>query len=849
MRGLTRYAWRSLVARPARSLLTILGIGLGVGLLVASLGVNAGLDASVARTVTSMTGRSDLRVSAFAETGLSAASLDQLAAVPGVALTAPAIERRSYLSSDPGRPTSSLPVTILGVDPVREARIRDLALSSGAPLSAIDAAEALVTEQVARAHGLVLGTKLAILGAGAPVRVTVVGIFAGTGPEVGSSGQTVVIPIRTAQLLSVRDGQQVPAGLTGITRIDVAVTAGATVDGVVAAIGQTLNVEPYVVTLPRDTAATLRGSTSDIRSTMGLLAVITLFAAAILILNTMAMTVVERVRELGLLRAAGASRGQVVRIIVFQGLALGIAGSVLGTVLGLVLAYVTAIWLRAAGSPTLEGPAITPLVLAGGPIAGLAITLVAAFEPARRAAGISPVAVLRSRSDPTILVRSHTRWLILVVVVLSGVSMLLLPGGSTSLSVPIRALLINAILLFTVLAIPPLLGPLSRICGLPFRLFAGFEERLARAAIRRDPGRTALTAGALVAGISMVVALSSIASTTRFAATAWLADVVPGDEVLTTVSPFPFDGSRIESQLLAIDGVERVTPLAAFDVARNGIRLDAVAIHGADFLADGRLTFTAGDRDAALRALDTGGAVVLPETRAARLGVGVGDSLQIASSSGLLNLKVVGLVARSFPGRTGDALIVGWTDAAARLGISGADSIVVRYDPAKLAQAQPQVDELAAQLALTGVPASRIAGAVGDSLDKLFGLMDLLAIAAVAIAGLGIVNTLSMDTRQRLRELGMLRAAGMSRVQVWRSVLIEAGILGAVGGLMGCATGLVMGVLLGGAASGGLSVNIVIPWPTVAASFASCIALSMVAAFQPARMAGQVSIVAAVRGE
>ena len=563
----------------------------------------------------------------------------------------------------------------------------------------------------------------------------------------------------------------------------------------------------------------------------------------------MAMTVVERVRELGLLRAAGASRGQVVRIIVFQGLALGFAGSALGIALGLVLAYVTAAWLRAAGSPTLEGPAITPLVLAGGPIAGFAITLVAAFEPARRAAGVSPVAVLRSRSDPTLLVRAHTRWLVAVVVVLAGLSMLLLPGGSNSLSVPLRALLINAVLLVAVVIIPPLLGPLAFIGGLPFRLFAGFEERLARAAIRRDPGRTALTAGALAAGIAMVVALSSIASTTRFAATAWLADVVPGDEVLTAISPFPFDGSKIESQLLSIDGVVRVTPLASFDVARNGTRLDAVAIHGADFLADGRLTFTTGDRDAALRALDTGGAVVLPAARAARLGVGVGDRLQVASASGMLDLKVVGIVARSFPGRTGDAVIVGWNDAVARLGVVGADSIVVRYDPGKLAVAQPLVDDIAAQLALTAAPASRIAGAVGDSLDKLFGLMDLLAIAAVAIAGLGILNTLSMDTRQRLRELGMLRAAGMSRRQVWRSVLIEAGVLGAVGGFMGCAAGLLIGALLGGAANGGLSLNLSIPWPTVAAAFVSCIVLAMAAAFQPARMAGRVSIVAAVRGE
>jgi putative ABC transport system permease protein len=95
----------------------------------------------------------------------------------------------------------------------------------------------------------------------------------------------------------------------------------------------------------------------------------------------------------------------------------------------------------------------------------------------------------------------------------------------------------------------------------------------------------------------------------------------------------------------------------------------------------------------------------------------------------------------------------------------------------------------------------------------------------------------------------MLRAAGMSRSQVWRSVIIEAGILGAVGGAMGCATGVVIGVVLSGVPSGGFTTGLSIPWPTVAAAFFSCIALAMLAAFQPARMAGRVSIVAAVRGE
>ena len=130
----------------------------------------------------------------------------------------------------------------------------------------------------------------------------------------------------------------------------------------------------------------------------------------------------------------------------------------------------------------------------------------------------------------------------------------------------------------------------------------------------------------------------------------------------------------------------------------------------------------------------------------------------------------------------------------------------------------------------------------------MFGLLDLLALAAVVVAGLGIVNTLSMDTWERIRELGVLRAAGMSRRQVWRSVLVEAGILGTIGAVVGSIAGMGVGVLLV-AFAGGLGSGIQVPWPTIALSLVLGVGLAMLAAAQPARIAGRRSIVAAVRGE
>ncbi len=848
MRGFVRYAWRALAARRARTLLTVVGVALGVGVVVAALGVDAGLDASIDRTVASMVGRADLRVAAFEETGLSAGTLAQLAGVPGIAVEAPALERKSYLVSQPGRPVQTAPVTVLGVEPAVEPRVHDLPLARGAPLSGDADQTALITQTLARTDGLDVGSRLSILGMGAPVSVTVTGILAGDGPELGSAGRTVVLPIRTAMLLNVADGAPAPTQVDGVTRVDIVRASGAPVDQVAAAIGAALTLQPYVLSQPRDIAASLRASTLDVRSTMALLAAITLFAAAIMILNTMAMTVVERIRELGLLRAAGASRGQVTRVVFTQALLLGVGGSALGVAVGVVLAFAAAAWLRAGGQLAIDGPVITVWAVAAGVAAGMGVTLVAAIEPARRAAGISPVAVLRVRADLGQLVRSHTRWLVAVVAAIGVIAVLLLPGGATDLSVPLRAIAVYVLLLVAVLLTPTVLAPLARLVGLPFAALLRLEERLARASIRRDPSRTALTVGALVIGLAMVVALSAVAGSARASATAWLADVVPGDEVLTAIAPVPVGEGGVDQQVSAIDGVQLATPLASFDLAYAGTRLDAVAIRGADFLADGRLDFTAGDRTAALRAVDAGGAVILPEARAALLHVGLGDTMAVATSRGLVDLKVVGLVARSFPGRTGDAVLVGWGDALNRFGVLGADAIAVRYAPGRQADARPQVEALARQLALAASPISVVAGAVGDALDRLFGLLDLLALAAVVIAALGIVNTLSMNTLERVREIGTLRAAGMSRRQVWRSVLVEAGILGAIGGLVGSVAGVLVGLLLGGGA-GSAGPAAAVPWPTVVLAVVLGVALAMLAAAQPARIASRVPIVAAVRGE
>jgi putative ABC transport system permease protein len=158
------------------------------------------------------------------------------------------------------------------------------------------------------------------------------------------------------------------------------------------------------------------------------------------------------------------------------------------------------------------------------------------------------------------------------------------------------------------------------------------------------------------------------------------------------------------------------------------------------------------------------------------------------------------------------------------------------------------VDEAARLSGLEPNALSVVAGAVDCALGQVFGLFDALALVAVVVAALGIVNTLTVSVLERVRELGVLRAAGMTRGQVRRSVVVEAGILGIVGSVLGIAAGLVAGGILV-VLSGEAPLVIEVPWASLVVAVLLGVGVSMAAAWYPARLASRLAIVAAVQHE
>lgn len=832
--GLTRLAWRTVAARPLRSLLTIIGIGLGIAVLTASLTLGAALDAAVDRTVRDMVGRADLRVSGFLEAGLSDAAIATIAGTPGVEEAAPVIEHRTFLGSSPGAAPADA-VTVLGVDPGTYVHVHDLPLVSGSGLEGRDEPVALVSEQLAASDGYGVGSRITLLGAGGLTELRVVGIIPGFGPVAGT-GRTVVTPIEVARAAF---------GLRGATRMDLTLAPHAL--GPVASSLATSMTEPYVLASPADIAGTLRASSAAFQGTAAIVAAIVLFVGAFLIVNTLSMTVGERAREVGLLRAAGATRAQLARFVLTGALVLGVFGAVFGVALGAVLALLLSGAVSAATGLSATIAGLDPGGAATAGAVGIGITILAAIEPALTAARIAPVEALRNRFDLPNVRRGRLSWIACIFLLVAALAIVIWPPVITA-SGTARAIAVYGVLLAATLLSPFVLRPLARLLGVPLVLFLRIEERLARGSLARDRSRTTLTLGSLVIGLAMVVALGWAAQAARASAFAWVQDVVPGDEIATSIRPIAAD-EPVQQELAGIPGVARVSPIASFDIAFRGVRIDAAAVSGSDMLADGRLTVISGDRNAALRALDQGGATILPKGLAASLGLAVGDTMRVpVDGSTALDLRVAAIVQRSMPGSGGEAMLVGWSDATETLGVLGADAFAIRYSPGAPASARTSLHATAQSHALEANPIERVQGAVAEALARVFGVFDALAIVAVIVAALGIVNTLTMGVVERVREIGVLRAIGMSRRQAMRMVVVEAALLGVVGVVLGSLAGLGAGAALlqlgGGLANpGGL------PWLPIAAAAILGLILPAVAAIYPARAAARISIIRSLRDD
>ncbi len=698
--------------------------------------------------------------------------------------------------------------------------------------------EIVVETATLERSGLAVGEETVVVVNGNPFEVTIVGEATNDTPTAG------------AAIVLLEDGlareQFAPTGL--VPGFTVTGTDGVQQQSLVEAIAPVVPAGAEVVTGQQEadeTQETLSQALGFVTTFLLVFAGVALFVGAFIIFNTFSMLVAQRTRELALLRAIGASRGQVVRSVLGEALLVGFVGSLAGLAVGIGLAAALQQLLGTLFGLDLQGLPINPRTVVATLLVGVVVTAVAAVLPARRASATAPVAAMR---DDQALPRSAVRLRAVAGLSLAAVGALAMALVLTDV-IPEQALAVlgagvAAVFIGVAVASPAVSKPVVWLVSAPFA--GGAVGRLAQRNGLRNPRRTAATASALMIGLALVGAASVLSSS----ASASVADIVQdqfvGDLVVSDGGA-PTIPLNVLDQVSDLDGVEAVLGLPFTPGQVDGE--DGVVMTVDPETLPGLIELTAADGS-----LDTLGAGVwLSETEAEDRGAAAGDEVAVQVANGpTTDREVVGVFEDS-------QLLAATVVVSEDVYLQGTESLqgqglqYVLIDAAEdtdLAAVRTDVTDLAAEyLTLSVLDAEEFTSAQTAQINTLLGLLYALLGLSLVIATLGVVNTLALSVVERTREIGLLRAIGLDRGQLRRVVTIEAVATTVFGALLGITLGLAFGIAFQRAiADDGLEV-LAIPWLTVVVVLVGSAVVGVVAALLPAWRATRIDTLRAITTE
>jgi putative ABC transport system permease protein len=398
-----------------------------------------------------------------------------------------------------------------------------------------------------------------------------------------------------------------------------------------------------------------------------------------------------------------------------------------------------------------------------------------------------------------------------------------------------------------------LVEPLSSVVGRPFEWFFGAQGLLGRADLSRESARTGLTVGAMMIALAAVVALGTVAESARAGTERWVSSILPGGHAIR--STVPLDVEAFRSTFEATPGLLSASPVLEVPAVRvtPGAQEETV-LAGIDpnvFEDQDALILRGSSRDAAFDALRAGGVALVPAALARRAGIDVGDGIALAEPGGpAADFVVAGIVEYTLPARTPEgAVLISSADARDLFGATAASLWIMVPQPDIPASAfAGAVRDTALGLAGQPLTARELAGELSRSLDRLVGLFDVLALIAVVIAALGIVNTLGIGVSERVREIAILRSHGMTVGQVQAMVVAEAAMMGAMAGVLALVVGIgVAFALVNGGAPADLGAGLRLPWPLLAAVVLTGTGIAALAGLYPARVAASLPIVQSLK--
>ncbi|HYH89918.1 MAG TPA: FtsX-like permease family protein [Solirubrobacteraceae bacterium] len=849
---MTRLALRGLAARKLRTSLTIIAVLLGVTMIAGTFVLTDTIQKAFDDIFASSTKGADVIVSGREQVDteftmprpLDESVLDDIRALPDVEQVAGQINDVAAVVGKDGKVVSTGGAPTIAATYMPKP-FEPIGFSEGRPPRGPD--EVAIDASTADKEEFAVGDTVTVAAGGPKRSFKLVGL-ATLGQSAGLGGATfVVFDLPTAQaLFAKRD------------RVDFAFVAAKPGVSQADLQRQVASILPSSAQV-RTAAQEADKAGADIREglsflTTGLLAFafIAVLVGAFLIFNTFSITVAQRSRELALLRTLGATRRQVLSSVMLEALTIGVLGSVIGILAGLGFATAINELFKALG---IDLPT-TDLVLAGRTIVvcllvGTIVTLLGALAPAVRATRVAPVEALREASAPT-----HGRfqrvlpWLA-GLLILGGAGLvvagLLAEGGDTSTKLLGAAG--GAVILILGIAVisPRFVGPAARVVAAPVERATKLVGRLARENSTRHPGRTAVTSAALMVGLALVVFVTIFANGLRASIEDLIDRTLAGDIAVLHEDGFTPIPAAVGPAIAKVEGVGAVSAIRDTQARIKGVS-GTKFTHAIDPATIGEV-YNFDWKEGSQRSLDELGddGVLLEENLATDGKFKVGDRVEITGPSGEVQLTVRGIYAD-------DALLEGITmgpvpfdELAEQKRVS---SVLVKTDQgASVPTVQRGVTR-----ALAAFPEARarsqqeLKDENADQVNQLLGLFYALLAMSVIISAFGIVNTLTLSIFERTRELGLLRAVGMTRRDVRRMVRYESVITAVFGALLGLVLGVFFAFVVIQALSGeGIAFSL--PIGQIVSLLIFAIVVGVVAAIIPARRASRLDVLKAIAYE
>lgn len=756
-----RLGLREARQHPGRALLTMASVAIGVAAVVAVTFTTRSTQTAFDEIFQSLAGRASLEVVAPIGQTVSAGLAEKISAIPGVEAIAPRLQRPAVLYVNKEK---RVQIVAAAVDPERDVQVHEYKIVEGQPLT--NAKVGLLSQLLAENLDVKVGDKVELLTRSGRIEIEVVGLFASSNSAMSGQGAGLLIPLRAGQVWFMAKNKLDTIQIVFDKEADQAVVA--------KAIEKQLpgNAE---LRHPANRSAMAEETILSTNQALLMARAFIILVAVFVITNTFLISVTQRRRQLGILRAIGGSRGQIASLVMSEAFVMGIAGTILGSIFGVLIANYLNAAMGAIYETTLPPIRLdaTPFIWAA--VFGVGMSILGAVFPALKASRLNPLDALRDVLPDEI--EGASRWLVrggVVTVIICGVLLALSITGRLNSSVAVYAGVLGLVGL--VLILPVALPAITRAVAALFPRWMRVEGKIASRQLLIHRSRTTLTVGVVFIAASAAIGLASTVLDNVQDVKNWYEKTLIADFFVRATMPDMATGlaadlpDGLDKELLVVDGVEGI---------------DAIRLISARVEKQNVILIVRGFKDSSLQQFDVvrgdeskirerlaDGQVVVGSVLAKRAKLTVGDELPLETDAGIKPFPIAAIVNDYQAG--GLTVYMDRAIAEKQLEIGGVDVFVVKADRDKIENVRQDLLKVTKDHGLILQSFSELQGEIDAMMSGVDAGLWGMVVLGLLVATFGVVNTLMISVLEQTFEFGLLRVVAATRAQIRKIIFAQA---------------------------------------------------------------------------